>query len=200
MKKLPFGIEVGGLLISLCALLLDNAARLPFVVRVLSPSHDRAQRSVNAFFHIPKSHNSTNDFYFKDFEEFVIWGLSTFEVKERRVTNIAPGAISEFEYVPFGLPYNQDIEGDALSNWIRIRPQVIYWNKANIEKALNRHFDTFVGQYRLPLGLSGIFITAFGMLLKYATDKRKLTVAADGLAERREAVTPIPSNGNTELG
>src|SRR6266496_4309477 len=87
----------------LCSVLLDNAARLPFVVRILAPSHDRAQRTVNAFFYFTKSYHTTNDPYFKDFEEFVIGGLSTLEGKDRRITNIAPGSISQFEYVPRGM-------------------------------------------------------------------------------------------------
>ena len=182
MKVLGYVITFAGILVSLCSVLLDNAARLPFVVRVLAPSHDRAQRSVNAFFYFTKSYHTTNDVYFKDFEEFVIWGLSTLEGKDRRITNIAPGSISQFEYVPRELPNNQDIEGDALSNWIRLHPnQNITWNKANIEKALNRHFDTFIGQYRLPLGLAGIVITISGVVWTYVAEKRKITVTADGL-------------------
>ncbi len=129
----------------------------------------------------------------------VIWGLSTLEVKERRKI-ITPGSITVFEYIPSALTHVQDIEGDALSNWIRIHPQVIYWNKANIEKALNRHFDTFIGQYRLPLGLAGIVITICGVVWTYFAEKRKITVTADGLAARRVAVTPVPSKGNTKLG
>ncbi len=166
MKLLGSIIELVGIGISLVFVFFDNTAQLPFVVHYLAPTHERAKRSVDAFFYFTKTYHTTNDIYFKDFEEFVRWGLSTLHVKERRKI-ITPGSITQFEYIPRGLPYNQDIEGDALSNWIRVHPYTgIVWNKANIEKALQRQFDESIGKYRLPLGLAGVSVTLFGFVLK----------------------------------
>jgi hypothetical protein len=181
MKILANIIELFGIGISLFFVFFDNAAQLPFVLHLLAPNYELSKRSVDHVFSftVPDHIHHTNDLYFKEFEEFIVWGLSTLDFKERR-TNIAPGSISFFEYAPRGLPVAQDIEGDALSNFIKMPPHPIVWNKANIQKALQRQYDESIGKYRLPLGLAGVIVTLSGFVLKLKTEKRNVHVTADG--------------------
>jgi hypothetical protein len=163
MKKFGVILEIFGILVAASIILLSNTTQYPFVLN-LAPTYKKEQRAYDDFFRRYKTYHTPADSYFKDFEALVIRGLANLDPPEIRV-KIVPGSITQFEYVNRPTPTSYDVEGDSLSNWVRIHPQRISWNKANIERALKRDFDASIGKYNLFGNWGAVIIIAVGMML-----------------------------------